>query len=221
VRSAKLRYGWIAGVYDQLGWLYTGGQMARLKQSQRLGIARGGRALYAGVGTGEELESALSQDAQPTALDASKAMLERARRRLGAAANKVHFCCEDVFAHRPNAPYDVVVANFFLNVFSTARMPHVLTRLCDLLRPGGTLLIGDFSPPAPGRVERTLQRAYYLPPLLSFWLLTGNAWHPLYDYRPVAASLKLRFLSDERVRIFGVGPRWLSTLRFVKDADGH
>lgn len=211
----------MARVYDLLSWIYTGGQIARLKRGQTAGFAPGARVLYAGVGTGEELMSALDAGALPTALDSSSAMLARARTRVGPRARDVRFCCEDVFAHEAPEPYDTVVANFFLNVFAEAVLPQVVDRLLQLLRPGGKLLIGDFAPPVPHPVERALQRAYYWPPLVLFRLLTRNPWHPLYDYRPLCLRSGFIELAHDRLRIFGVGPRWLSTLSFVKATDAQ
>lgn len=217
----RVDYSRVAQFYDLLSWVYTGGQIARLKHSQAARFAPGTRVLYAGVGTGQELLSALAVGARPTALDASPAMLERAESRLGARASEVRFCCEDVFAHAVPEPYDVVVANFFLNVFSEPLLPRVSRRLSDLVRPGGSLLVGDFAPPVDSRLERALQRAYYWPPLALFRLLTQNPWHPLYDYRPVVEGLGLRLVAHDRVRIFGIGPSWLSTLSFAKGADAE
>lgn len=214
-------YGSVARVYDLLSWFYTGGQIARMKRSQASQLAPHARVLYAGVGTGEELISALSAGAQPTALDASPAMLERARDRLGPRARDVRFCCEDLFAHDVSRPYDTVVANFFLNVFAESALPLALARLTELVRPGGTLLIGDFAPPVAQPLLRALQRAYYWPPLALFRLLTQNPWHPLYDYRPLAERLGLTLLAHERVRIFGIGPSWLSALSFAKATDAQ
>lgn len=218
---ARIAYDKIARVYDLLGCFYTGGQIARLKLRQSATLEPNTRVLYAGIGTGEELASALAVGAQPTALDTSSVMLERARLRVGGGAEHVRFCCEDFFAHQAPEPYDTVVANFFLNVFAESMLPLCLTRLNQLVRPGGTLLIGDFAPPVDHPVERILQRAYYLAPLALFRLLTQNPWHRLYDYRPIAERCGFRLCAHERVRIFRFGPRWLSTLRFVKAADAE
>lgn len=147
-------------------------------------------------------------------------MLRRAQRRLGAAHTEVEFRCESVFEHRPRQPYDAVVANFFLNVFSPSSMPKVLRRLKSFLRSEGLLLIGDFAPPANRWFERLAQYLYYLPPLVLFRLLTKNAWHPLYDYRVVAGQLGLALVGVERVRVFRHGPSWLCTLKFSKVAHG-
>ena len=183
-------------------------------------LESGARVLYAGVGTGEELAAAIAVGARPTAVDVSEAMLDRARRRLGPDSRSVGFCCQDILAHEPALQYDAVVANFFLNAFSVASMPSVLECLIRLLRTGGSLLVGDFAPPSENVILATLQRAYYLPPLALFRILTDNPWHPLYDYRPHAQRCGLRLTDHRRYRIFGLGPRWLSTLRFVKTAHG-
>lgn len=218
---ARVAYDKVARVYDLLGWFYTGGQIARLKQRQSATLEPNARVLYAGIGTGEELASALARGAQPTALDTSSVMLERARLRVGRGAAQVRFCCEDFFAHRAPEPYDTVVANFFLNVFAESTLPRCFAHLSELVRPGGTLLIGDFAPPVDHPALRLLQRAYYLLPLALFRLLTKNPWHSLYDYRQFAERCGFTLSAHERVRIFGFGPRWLSTLRFVKTSDAE
>ncbi len=187
-----------------------------MKRNQTRMFRDGMRVLYAGAGTGQEVESALLRGVEATLLDASPEMLQRAELRLGKASGKVVFCCEDVFAHRPSQPYDSVVANFFLNVFAQPVVPRVLEQLCAWLKPGGTLLIGDFRAPAPGPVQKALQWAYYLPPLALFRVMTGNAWHPLYDYRPIAERCGLTFAGETTARVFRFGPAWLSTLAFKK-----
>lgn len=161
---------------------------------------------------------ALAAGVDLTALDVSARMLERARQRLGTSATNVRFCDEDLFAHQPSEPYDTVVVNFFLNVFAASALPRVLAHLGSLLRPGGRLFVGDFAPPVTGRIERWLQKAYYLPPLTLFWLVTKNPWHPLYDYRPLATQSGFDLCAHHTLPIFGIGPRWLSTLVFEKSS---
>jgi hypothetical protein len=45
--------------------------------------------------------------------------------------------------------------------------------------------VADFRAPTSGLLE-LLQKAYYLPPLFLFHLVTATPLHPLYDYRAIA-----------------------------------
>ena len=85
-----------------------------------------------------------------------------------------------------------------------------------MLKPGGVLLVGDFAPPVKNPLGFALQWAYYLVPLVFFWLVTGNAFHGLYDYRKPASQCGLRVEHIDYVRIFGWGPRWLCSMTFIK-----
>ena len=76
--------------------------------------------------------------------------------------------------HERPGHYDTVVANFFLNVFTEPMMEAVLARLATMLKPGGKLLIGDFSYPRGWITTRAMQRAYYYLSMFSFWLLGGT-----------------------------------------------
>jgi ubiquinone/menaquinone biosynthesis C-methylase UbiE len=170
--------------------------------------------LYAGGGSGVELEAALGSGAKVTWLDQSPEMLDLARQRPG--ARQARFVNGDILSHETGVPYDVVVANFFLNVFSPDDVRRVLAHLVSLLKPGGVLMVGDFAPRVKNPLGRLLQWAYYLVPLVFFWLVTGNAIHGLYDYKKPAADQGLALKSIEHVRIFRWGPRWLCSMTFEK-----
>jgi hypothetical protein len=132
----------------------------------------------------------------------------------------VRFLHEDVFQHDSSPPYDAVIANFFLNVFSPGELERSLRKLASLTRHGGLLLVGDFAPASKNPLIFPLQWLYYMLPLVFFWLVTRNAFHGLYDYRSLAAHCDLRLESYETERIFGIGPRWLCRLSFRKRVPG-
>ena len=158
--------------YDRLAWLYdaaahaySGGQIHALKAAQIGELQPGHRILYAGVGAGEDAVLAAKHDVMLTVLDASQLMLERAATKFRAAGvqDLIEIICADVLKHERPAYYDVVVANFFLNIFSEAAMQVVLAHLVTLIKPGGKLLIGDFSYPRGRSTTGTIQRSRPLP----------------------------------------------------------
>jgi demethylmenaquinone methyltransferase/2-methoxy-6-polyprenyl-1,4-benzoquinol methylase len=109
-----------------------------------------------------------------------------------------------------------VVANFFLNVFTEPVMETVLAHLTMMLKPGGKLLIGDFSYPRGWLAARAMQRGYYYLSMVSFWLLGGTPLHPIYDYPRYFAAVNLRMVSVERFKVHTLFPVSFEAIAAVK-----
>ncbi len=208
-RSAD--YQRVASVYDGLAALYSGGGIRRAKLAHLTWVQPGERVLYVGSGTGLEAVAARSEGAEVTLLDTSAAMLDRARRRfersgLEVGAPGVELRHEALEAHEPERAYDVVVASFFLNVYGHDALGGAIARLGELVRHGGRLVVTDFAAPSSARTLRAVQRAYYVPPLVLFRVLTRNPWHELYDYARELVPFGPHFGPPERrtVRAFGL-----------------
>lgn len=207
-------YAGIAPIYDSLGAVYSGGAIGRCKRAALATIRPGDRVLFAGCGTGREALLALQRGASVTLLDRSEPMLSRARRRCqraGTGTATLECVQADLCDFAPSGTFDVVVANFFLNVFRAAEMPRVLARLIDLARPEGHVVIGDFAPPVGGRSARLAQSLHHGVPMAAFRFLTGSAWHEIYDYASVAHSLAVDVVREEDFRAFG-GPAWYRSI---------
>jgi demethylmenaquinone methyltransferase/2-methoxy-6-polyprenyl-1,4-benzoquinol methylase len=211
--------------YDRLAWLYdaaahaySGGQIHALKTFQIGELQAGQRILYAGVGDGEDAVLAANRRVKLTLLDASPLMLERAKRKFEAAGNDgtVEFICSDVLKHERPGHYDIVVANFFLNIFTEPVMQAVLAHLVAMLKPGGKLLIGDFSYPRGRFATRATQRAYYFLSMSSFWLLGGTPLHPVYNYSRYFESVDLRTESIKLFRVNAILPVSFDAITAVK-----
>lgn len=52
-------------------------------------------------------------------------------------------CCEDIVAHNPLTPYDLIVTSSFLGYFHPSERPALFQRYAQLLAPGGLLLFGN------------------------------------------------------------------------------
>ena len=201
-------YDRLAWLYDAAAHVYSGGQIHALKTFQIGELRAGQRILYAGVGDGEDAVLAANRQVKLTLLDASPIMLERAKRKFEAVGvdDAIEFICSDVLKHQRPGHYDIVVANFFLNIFTEPMMQAVLAHLVSMLKPGGKLLIGDFSFPRGRFPTRAVQRVYYYLSMLSFWLLGGTPLHPVYDYRHYFASVDLRTESAKLFRVNALLP---------------
>jgi demethylmenaquinone methyltransferase/2-methoxy-6-polyprenyl-1,4-benzoquinol methylase len=192
----------VAPFYEELARVLSRGRIGAAKLSQLAWIEPGDRVLYAGVGSGEDAAAAARAGAHVTALDLSPRMLGRLERRLGTEAERVRLCCEDFSAHE-GGPYDAVVLNFFLNVFSPEEMQQVLDRSVGLLAsPGGRLMIADFTPPS-RPLERIVFELHYRPLLFSAWALGLAALHPIYDYRSALEARGLDLLGATRFALLG------------------
>lgn len=194
-RTSATKYDRLASIYDVLANLVSAGRIRAVKQAQLEDIRPGDRVFYAGVGGGEDAAMAARAGARVTVLDLSPKMLARAERRFrreGVHEN-IESITGNVLQYRPAAPFDVVCANFFLNVFSPADKREVLTHLRTLVRQGGKLLIADFAPAEGGFLLWLARNVYSAATMLSCHLIAGNALHGLYDYREDLAAARLQF----------------------------
>jgi len=175
----------IADVYDWLANIYSCGQIRVCKAAQIRNIAPGARVLYAGVGGGEDAVMAAQKGAHVTVIDLSPRMIAKATKRITAAGfgGQVECICGDILEHDRRGYYDVVCANFFLNVFAEPVMREMMQYLATLLRPAGTLMIADLAPVEGPAWQRMARRIYFGVAVRAFRVLAGNAIHPIYDYR--------------------------------------
>ncbi|MFJ8887744.1 methyltransferase domain-containing protein [Streptomyces sp. NPDC102402] len=135
--------------YDRLTALNPGYRSDLLRSAHRLRLPRGGRGLRVldlGCGTGASTRALLraAPYARITAVDASAGMLERARaKRWPPNVRFVHRPAEDLPTTDDDGSYDAVFAAYlFRNV---AEPGEVLKAVGALLRPGGRLLIHEYS----------------------------------------------------------------------------
>jgi demethylmenaquinone methyltransferase/2-methoxy-6-polyprenyl-1,4-benzoquinol methylase len=196
---ANVNYNRVAKVYEALGYIYAGRRIYDAKASQMDEIRPGDRVLYAGVGPGEDAVLGARRGARVTCVDVSAGMLRQAQSRFEHDSQCAEFLNCDVLDHDRQNHYDVVIVNFFLNVFAEDDMQRMLRHLATLTRFGGKVLISDFMPPEGNLVSRSAQRVYWGVTNLFYCLLSLSAWHPVYDYPAYFASAGL---SLERVRRF-------------------
>ena len=218
MRGAGESYDRLAWLYDALAHAYSAGKIKALKAAQISELKPGERVLYVGVGGGEDAVLAAQRGVALTVLDISPMMLEHAARKFRAAGveGSIEMICADVLEHERPGYYDVVVANFFLNMFSEPTMIRVLTRLASMLKPDGKMLIGDFSHPRGSATTRAVQRSYYFVSMFSFWLFGGTTLHPIYDYPHHFAAASLQAQSVKRFRVSALFPASFETITAIK-----
>ncbi len=198
------RYKWVGRVYDLLSFAYGGKSIHRCKTAMLDHLQPGDKVLFAGVGHGKDAIHAAQLGADVTVVDMSETMLQNFQRNLAktetfGSIRQIH---RDIFKVMEFEQYDMVVANFFLNVFDRGTMLQVLRHLIDLGKPGANIVIGDFAPAANNPFARFIKALYWYPAILFFCLVTQNALHWIYEY-PYA--LKLLGLEIVDKKHFGFG----------------
>jgi len=204
-------YGPVSAVYDEIARLYSLGRIDETKRLSTSVLKPGDRVLYPGVGTGREAFAAVALGASVTAVDLSSKMLGRFRNDLETAGLRAELIEADVSHFRPETVYDVVVANYFLNLFEASRAIAMLDQLAGWLRPGGLLVISDFARPSGSLCGRALSEFYYRPVNAIAWMLSLCALHPILDYPSMLDPKRFRIRSVRRIPLWrGQNPAYIS-----------
>jgi len=213
-------YGAFAWCYESIARAYSLGAIARVKASQVRGLRSSDRVLYVGVGAGEDAILASRTGARLTCLDASPAMLARLQSRLDAEASGgrgVELVLGDLFEYDPGHPFDVVIANFVLNLYAEPQMLRALARLRSWLAPNGRMMIADFA--RPDASWAWLAALYYRPVNWVAWSLGLCELHPIHDYEAALKGLELDVVEREGMALLGVGPRFYESLTASRHSD--
>ena len=197
------RYRFVGPIYDALTWLFSGDAIHRCRLAMTTSLRPGQRALFAGVGHGTDARAALQAGAHVTVVDASATMLERCRRTCGADGS-LRVLHADVLSTPANAAFDVVFANFFLNVFSAVDVDVVLSHLVGLVAPGGSLVIGDFRRPEGNVALRALLHLHWRCAVWFFALVAGNAVHAVHDHQALVERRGFVVVERQRFSVLGV-----------------
>ena len=182
----KDKYRIVGPAYDFLSNLYSGRSIHHCKVAMinTDKIRKGDRILFAGVGHGLDAVRAAEIGANVTVVDLSETMLKQFRQNLkqSNAKLKIRQVHSDIMEFNEFQKYDMVVANFFLNVFDREMMVRVLEQLIKLGKPGAKIVVGDFSYPSGNIVSRGFKVLYWYGAVLFFWLTARNAVHNIYNY---------------------------------------
>lgn len=181
-RQLVRNYDRAAWFYETAAQLYSAGQIRASKKYAAHQIPAGSRAIFLGVGTGDEVLVALRRGVKVTCVDISQGMLDRLRWRVQRAGHTVEIQCQDAFQHDRWGYYDACAANYFLNVFPEPDMLRMMGHAARLLRPGGKMMIADVALAQGSWPARLFNVAYLRAAMASFWMLGLVPWHRNYDY---------------------------------------
>lgn len=206
------KYKYIGPVYDFLSNLYSGKNIHRCKTAMLdvETVKPGDRILFAGVGHGRDAIRAAELGADVTVVDLSQTML----RKFGDAQQEeaphltIHRIHNDIMKVDDVGHYDMVVANFFLNVFDETMMVKVLEHLIRLGKPEARIVVGDFCYPTGNIVARMLKKLYWYMAVFFFWLLANNAFHKIYNYPEHMQRLGLDVTEKKHFKLLNMNCYW-------------
>ncbi len=206
------KYRIVGPVYDVLSNLYSGRSIHRCKIAMinTDNIRKGDRILFAGVGHGLDAMHAAEMGASVTVVDLSETMLKKFRQNLKQRNVKIKIrqVHSDIMEFQEFQKYDMVVANFFLNVFDREMMNSVLAQLIKLGKPGAKIVVGDFSYPTGNIFSRALKTLYWYGAVLFFWLVAHNAVHNIYNYPEYMERLGLEIKEKKYYKLGLVDCYW-------------
>lgn len=185
---------WLAGHFYELT---TSAAVNRCRVAMLDYLQPGEKVLFAGVGHGIDAIYAAQRGADVTVVDMSKTMLWKFQQNLEKINQEsdtpiaVTQVQSDILEVADYEQYDMVVANFFLNVFYRDTMVKLLEHLAKLGKPGAKIVIGDFAYPDGNLLPRAFQILFWYGVATVFWALAGNAVHPIYNYPEEMKSLGL------------------------------
>lgn len=186
-------FNWIAPSYDRLVKLVFGSTLLNAQLAFIDSIQDNDSILILGGGSGEFLRALL--DRKPAAaicyIEASKKMLELSKSRVSKhhKIDFIHGTEDDI----PNSNFNVVITNFFLDLFPDSELKVVVEKINDRLIPGGKWIVTDFEN-SPRIDHRLLLSAMYL----FFRLANSIRATKLPNWRLALASKEL-YPKEERI----------------------
>jgi ubiquinone/menaquinone biosynthesis C-methylase UbiE len=161
----------LAAHYRWMEWLLAGRKLQRCRTAFLQHIEPPREVLLLGEGNGRFLAALLAAHphAQVTCVDASAAMLGRARMRLASSRidpSNVKFVHADIFTwDAPYERFDLIVSHFFLDCFRPEEIDRLVERVSAAATESSQWLLADFREPASGPARwraRLILRSMYL-----------------------------------------------------------
>lgn len=195
-------------VYDALSFVFAGNAILKCKCSMLTPdyLKPGDKVLFAGVGHGKEAIYAAEQGAEVTVVDLSQAMLDKFKAGIDKSGKKlnIRIIHSDIMKFEEFGEYDMVAANFFLNVFSEDFMADVLQHLIKLGKDEAAIVVSDFALPEGNLLARFAKRVYWYFAIGIFWITTGAALHPVYDYSRHMKGQGLNIVDKKYSKVLGL-----------------
>lgn len=199
--------------YDRAAWfyeksakIYSTNQIRASKRYQMQHLVPGQKILYLGAGAGEDAIMAAKHGAEVTCIDISQGMLDQVQAKLDSENLSAELICVNAFDHDRIGYYDVVAANYFLNVFRRKDMATMLNHTAKFVREGGKYLVADVATAQGNALAKAFNVSYLKMAMGSFWLMGLVPWHENYDYPSFFGDAGLTHEHTEYFRFAKKGP---------------
>ncbi len=204
----KDKYKYIGPLYDFLSSIYGGESIHNCKRAMLTSenVKAGDKILIAGAGHGKDAIRAAELGADVTVVDLSETMLIKLQQAFDKHPKdlKVNVVHADILKVEEYEHYDMVIANFFLNVFDADFMETILNHLIKCTKKGGKFVIGDFAFPSGNPVSKTIQKGYWYTAALIFYFTSDNAIHEIYNYTELMKSKGIEIDDTKHYRYLGM-----------------
>ncbi|MDX1452901.1 MAG: class I SAM-dependent methyltransferase [Oleiphilaceae bacterium] len=203
------KYRLLGPSFDTISKLYSGDAVhaCRLAMLRPDTLGPGSRVLFAGAGQGRDALHAAELGARVSVVDISPTMLGKFKQHLNEHPARATLAIEaiqsDALKVEDEGFYDMVVANFYLNIFERDKMLSQLKHLIKLLKPGGKLVIGDFAPPSGSLLNKSIQNLYWYTAATACFAAAGNAIHEIYNYAEILEKQGLQVKETKTFSVLG------------------
>ncbi len=102
----------------------------------------------------------------------------------------------------------MVIANFFLNVFSETRVVEVANHLGTLVKPGGYFVVGEFVLPEKSGWRSIVQRLNWYFAITFYSATTEAVFHPVWNYPALVEGSGCTIENIEYFSILGTNLYW-------------
>jgi ubiquinone/menaquinone biosynthesis C-methylase UbiE len=194
------------GRYDLVAAVFFGGRRRHVfrQLAAASGVRPGDRVLDVGCGTGyftRVMARAVAPRGTAQGVDPDVDAITHARRHTQHLANCTFATGTAQALDTPDGSYDVVVSSLMIHHLPEALRPQAIGEMFRALRPGGSILIAEFRPPA-SRIGRRLITA-----------LTGH--HAMAENRVDLLEPMIRKAGFERLHSGDLRP-WISYVQAQK-----
>ncbi|PIQ22025.1 MAG: SAM-dependent methyltransferase, partial [Cytophagales bacterium CG18_big_fil_WC_8_21_14_2_50_42_9] len=167
----------VAGFYDTLAHFVFGRNLQEAQAANLQSMADNIRILIIGGGTGWILQQVLqnTQNSSIVYLEASGSMLKKTEERIGqiTLSNQIEYRLGTEADIKQAENFDLLITNFFLDLFSPVYLQSILNKLDDALAPDGKWLITDFVMPISGKLAHLRAMLLFKSMYLFFRLTCG------------------------------------------------
>jgi tRNA (cmo5U34)-methyltransferase len=197
----------LAPVYDKLARFVYGKSIVRAQLFFLGNVRAGSRVLVLGGGSGWLLEELLKvqPDCEVWYIESSLRMMALSKQRCGHHAN-VHFMLA-THSSIPEMVYDVVIMNFFLDMFLPEHIPPLVDMIYRKTQPEGIWIVTDFEDEG-----KWWQRVLSAMMITFFRMVCAIEAKKLADLKTIVTS---RFMTERDAAGFFQG--FIKTRIFVKE----